>query len=146
MVFCQFTPIVNVWECLYIPVKFHYTHSVESVVVSWFAFFLKKKCIVYFILYFILFFSIFCCTLQHVGPLVPWLGTGPTSPALAEQSLNHWAAGEVPTFPIDQFEHCFLCLLAVLENLFCEVSLKSSAHFSTRLSVVLLIWRVFILT
>ena len=67
-------------------------------------------------------------------------------PALAEQSLNHWAAGEVPTFPIDQFEHRFLCLLAVLENLFCEVSLKSFAHFSTRLSVVLLIWRVFILT
>ena len=65
------------------------------------------------------------------------------SPALAEQSLNHWAAGEVPAFSIDQFEHHFLCLLAVLENLFCEVSLKSFAHFFTRLSVVLLIWRVY---
>ena len=44
-----------------------------------------------FILFFCLFFGHTAC-----GILVPQPGTKPVSPALGEQSLNHWTAREVP--------------------------------------------------
>ena len=45
--------------------------------------------------------------------LVPQLGTEPAPPALAAQSLNHWAAREVQLSAFYDLPSCFSCLAAL---------------------------------